>query len=90
MLQTYKAVLRGNYLEWIGEGPAQIEDEGEVTVEVTILGDAAAESGRREQGLKMAEALGKLAEINALADIVDPVAWQREMREDRPLPGRDE
>ncbi len=90
MLQTYKAVLRGNFLEWIGDAPVQIEDESGVTVEVTILGDAAAESARREQGLRMAEALEKLAEINALADITDPVAWQREVREDRPLPGRDE
>lgn len=89
MLQTYKAVLRGNWLEWIGAVPEQIKDENEITVEVTILADAWAESAERERGLKMAEALEALAEVNALADITDPVAWQREIREDRPLPGRE-
>ena len=89
MLQTYRAVLRGNWLEWIGAAPEQVKDENEITVEVTILGDAWAESVERERGLKMAEALEALAEVNALANITDPVAWQREIREDRPLPGRD-
>jgi hypothetical protein len=89
MLQTYKAVLRGNWLEWIGAAPEQVKDENEITVEVTILGDAWAESVERERGLKMAEALEALAEVNALAGITDPVAWQREIREDRPLPGRE-
>lgn len=89
MLQTYRAVLRGNWLEWIGAAPEQVKDENEITVEVTILGDAWAESVERERGLKMAEALEALAEVNALADITDPVAWQREIREDRPLPGRE-
>jgi hypothetical protein len=89
MLQTYKAVLRGNWLEWIGAVPEQIKDEDELTVEVTILGDAWAESVEKERGLKMAEALEALAEVNALAGITDPVAWQREIREDRPLPGRE-
>jgi len=89
MLQTYRAVLRGNWLEWIGAAPERVKDENEITVEVTILGDAWAESVERERGLKMAEALETLAEVNALADITDPVAWQREIREDRPLPGRE-
>jgi len=89
MLQTYRAVLRGNWLEWIGAAPEQVKDENEITVEVTILGDAWAESVERERGMKMAEALEALAEVNALADITDPVAWQREIREDRPLPGRE-
>jgi len=89
MLQTYRAVLRGNWLEWLGAAPEQVKDENEITVEVTILGDARAESLERERGLKMAEALEALAKVNALADITDPVAWQREIREDRPLPGRE-
>jgi hypothetical protein len=36
----------------------------------------------------MAAALEKLAQINAFHG-VDPVNWQREMRQDKPLPGRD-
>lgn len=88
MLQTYKAVLKGNQLEWLGEIPEALQAEQAVTVEVTILDEPAA--ARAERGRKMAEALRELAAINAFSHIDDPVAWQREMREDRPLPGRDE
>jgi len=36
------------------------------------------------------EALAGLRALGGLKDVIpDPVAWQREQREDRPLPGRD-
>ena len=35
------------------------------------------------------EALAEVRRLNPYRDIIDPVAWQREIREDRPLPGRD-
>ena len=36
------------------------------------------------------EALARLRALGGLRDAIpDPVAWQREMRKDRPLPGRD-
>lgn len=35
------------------------------------------------------EALEQLSELNPFRTIADPVAWQREIRQDRPLPGRD-
>lgn len=34
-------------------------------------------------------ALEEIRKLNPYRDIADPVEWQREMREDRPLPGRD-
>jgi hypothetical protein len=34
-------------------------------------------------------ALARLRELNPFREVVDPVAWQREIRQDRPLPGRD-
>lgn len=34
-------------------------------------------------------ALEKIRKLNPYRDITDPLIWQREMREDRPLPGRD-
>ena len=44
----------------------------------------------REQRRRMiTDALENLAAIGAFADIDDPVEWQREIRKDRPLPGRD-
>ncbi|MGA2496667.1 MAG: hypothetical protein ABSH20_02940 [Tepidisphaeraceae bacterium] len=35
------------------------------------------------------EAFEKLRQMNPFREIEDPVAWQREIRKDRPLPGRD-
>ncbi len=34
-------------------------------------------------------AIRNLQQVTAFADIKDPVAWQREIRQDRPLPGRE-
>ena len=39
---------------------------------------------------RAAEALRKLSEQGGFKSIPDPVAWQREIRKDRPLAGRDE
>ena len=33
-------------------------------------------------------AIRNLQKVHAYSDIQDPVAWQREIRKDRPLPGR--
>jgi hypothetical protein len=36
------------------------------------------------------EAFARLRELGGLRGVIpDPVAWQRDMRQDRPLPGRD-
>jgi len=37
MLQTYKATLNGNQLEWNGEVPEQIQNKESVSVIITIL-----------------------------------------------------
>lgn len=34
------------------------------------------------------QAIRNLQELDAFSNIKDPVAWQREIRKDRPLPGR--
>jgi hypothetical protein len=34
-------------------------------------------------------ALARVRALNPYRDIADPVAWQREIRKDRPLPGRE-
>lgn len=34
-------------------------------------------------------AMREVQKLNPYRDIEDPVAWQREIRKDRPLPGRD-
>jgi len=37
----------------------------------------------------MAAILQRMADRNALSQITDPVAWQREIRQDRSLAGRE-
>ncbi len=44
--------------------------------------------GQPQPGAAMAAALENIAVQNSLAEIADPVAWQREQRQDRILPGR--
>jgi hypothetical protein len=50
--------------------------------------NAATPQQKRRQRLK--EAFATLAASGAFAEIEDPVQWQREIRKDRPLHGRDE
>ena len=38
---------------------------------------------------RLAAALEQAAILNPFAEIVDPVAWQRDQRHDRALPGRE-
>jgi antitoxin component of MazEF toxin-antitoxin module len=42
----------------------------------------------RQNHQRIQNLLRQLQEIGAYKDIKDPVAWQREMRHDRSLPGR--
>ncbi len=84
MSESYKAILKGNHLEWTDAAPSDLA--GEQPVEVTILDEADSLSDRRR---RMAEALEKLAAADAFSEIADPVEWQREIRKDRPLPGRE-
>ena len=44
---------------------------------------------KSSQGKRMAAALQRMADRQALSYIDDPAAWQREIRKDRPLPGRE-
>ena len=89
MLQTYEAILRGDRLEWSGVAPnAERPVRVRVTVVETILDETPEE--RAARGKRMADALRELAASAAFKEISDPVAWQREIRKDRAMPGREE
>ncbi len=47
-------------------------------------------SAEEESRKRLRKAFETLAELGTFADIADPVEWQRQIRKDRPLPGRDE
>ena len=57
---------------------------------VNILGKNPYSTEQSSNGRKMAEALEKLAGLKAERSITDPLEWQREVRTDRSLPGREE
>ena len=89
MLKTYKARLKGGRLEWSGEAPLETSQQTDVLVTV-LEPSGMTESERRERGAGMAAALREIASRGGIRSIPDPVAWQREIRKDRKLPGRDE
>lgn len=82
MLRTYEGILKGDRVEWTGEAP--LRDQA-LRVHITVL-DEGTEKGDR--GKRMAEALAALAEEGTFDDIDDPVEWQRNLRQERTLPHR--
>lgn len=82
MSRTYRAVLHGDHLEWIDAPPPPSSG---LPVEVTVI-EGAGEPGPR-RGKAMARALEALARAGGIAAIPDPLEWQREVRQDRALPG---
>ena len=80
MSRTYRATLSGDRLKWVGDAPDQ---SSPLTVDVTVLG-----SPNGSRGRDMAAALGAIASRGGVPGIADPSMWQREIRQDRPLPGR--
>lgn len=57
------------------------------TLESVRTEDAAARQARWQRAM---DALRRIAARGGIRSIPDPVAWQREQRKDRPLPGREE
>lgn len=84
MPYTYDGILEGNRVRWTGDAP---DDDRPLRVRVTVIEDP---SDRTDQGKKMAAALSKLADTGAFSDIDDPGVWQKTVRRDRSLSGRDE
>ncbi len=86
-MRTYRALLRGDRLEWLGEAP-ECQTDSPLNVQVTLV-EQEPLSEEQARGPAMAALLEKLAERGTFADIPDPVRWQRELRQDRVLPGRE-
>ena len=86
MLATYKARLRDDKIIWDDGGP-HVSEGAELTVYVTVLGESDAQMRARVD--RMVDALEQLAALpESERSIKDPVAWEREQREDQPLFGR--
>ncbi len=88
MLSTYKAILRGEVLEWLADKPQNLASERAIPVFVTIL-EEATPMLIAERGLRMAAALEQLAQMQTAFVALDPIAWERGVRQERQLPDRD-
>ena len=86
-MHTYRAILHGDRLEWLEEAP-ESQTDVPLRVQVTVLEPESPEEGHA-RGHAMAAILEKLAERHTFAAITDPVRWQRELRQERVLPGRE-
>lgn len=89
MFQTLPAVLHGSHLEWTGAVPEALDSGRPITVEVVVLTPPTAPISDAERRRRLGAILREVAKREPFASIEDPVAWQREIREDRPLPGRE-
>ncbi len=83
MASTYRAVVDGDHIRWIDPPPPT---EGEVEVRVTVVESETNRAARRKA---VRDALEGLAARGGITGIEDPSAWQREVRSDRVLPGRE-
>jgi hypothetical protein len=90
MLETYQGILEGDRIKWVGDAPPRPLGQARVRVHVTLLDPVPTDEEEVIRGRRRAEALERLAARGGVASVPDPLAWEREMREDRPLPGRDE
>jgi hypothetical protein len=86
MLPTYPALLSGDRIVWSADAPPGLS-AASVPVHVTLLAQPSASAENRK---RMVAALEELATRGGLASIPDPLAWEREQRTDRELPGRGE
>jgi hypothetical protein len=68
--------------------PAELR-HGKIKITATLepVEDQAGEAEAQRQR-RLSEIMDRIRERNPFKSVADPVAWQREVREDRPLPGR--
>jgi hypothetical protein len=75
-------------LEWLNDHPETLSPDQTVVVHVAILEETPYRQ-TTEQGRQMAAILAKIAQSESSVAELDPIQWEREMRQDRVLPGRD-
>jgi hypothetical protein len=86
MLDTFKAILKGNQIEWIDDLPSLEVQDQEVEVLITVLSEMKAHpEWQTQRGERMAQCLEKIANTGGIQGITDPVAWQREIRKERSI-----
>lgn len=85
MLKSYEAIYDQGHIEWLGASPNLARSRV-----VVIFPDSEDVVTPEPNGIRFVELAKKLAETGFADKFGDPVAWQKEQRKDRPLPGREE
>lgn len=88
MLNTIKAVVHGDRIDWQEPVEQLVAPNQSLEVLVTLLEPRPNSLSLEEQGRRRVAALQRLAAQHAFAAIPDPAQWEREARQDRELPGR--
>ena len=83
--QQRRTELRGDRVKWLDVAP---DLAAPVETYIVVLDQTKPDYPENKHAIGTAM-LEILADLGAFADIEDPVAWQREIRKDRPLPFRD-
>ena len=89
MLTTLKATVQGDRIRWLENSEGVFPPGRLVQALITPLEEPTAAATSDERTQRRLAALKKLASLNAFSSIQDPVAWQRDARADRNLPGRE-
>ena len=84
---TYLATLKDNQHEWVDDSPALMNREQPMSVSVSLV-ESLEEDDKIDKGIRMAVALEKIAARGARGVPDDAAKWEREIRDDRSLPGR--
>ena len=89
-MYTYNQVLNGAKTLTPDEQLRLLEELAALIRQRVISQNQNANLNPTLRGQKIVEILEKIAAANVFANISAPVEWQRELRQDRPLPGRNE
>lgn len=86
MLETYKAIIHGDKIEWETNSPKILRTEKSVEVVITIVEK---QTSSIANGKKMANILSKLTNKGGIKTIENPSDWQTEQRRERNLAERE-
>ncbi|HEX8912042.1 MAG TPA: hypothetical protein VF796_06750 [Humisphaera sp.] len=90
MLNAYRATINGDRIEWDGGERPELTAGARVIVTVLDVPPTGQTALPPSDGEAMMAALEEIAARGGPKGFGDPVEWQREVRRDRPLPGRDD
>jgi hypothetical protein len=86
MLGKYRATIHGDTITWDDDVPAEIKDGKSIDVIISLSEKPTLKS--KADRRRAIDALQAIADRGGIKSIPDPDKWLREIRKDRPLPGR--